>query len=94
MDTFHGGESRDLNDKAHGISCRYSDKTSKQTYNTFLNTEPTFIKQSAHTFVLFKAKVHLKVTPQYAVVFHTSPNKYCFQYFDFARTSAENFYTL
>ena len=24
-----GGESRDLNDRFHGISCRYSDKTSK-----------------------------------------------------------------
>ena len=45
----HGGESRDLNDKVHGISCRYSDKTSKQIYHTFLNTQPIFIKQSAHT---------------------------------------------
>ena len=46
---FHGRESRDLNDRVHGISCRYSDKTSKQTYHTFLNTQPIFIKQSAHT---------------------------------------------
>ena len=46
----HGGEeSRDLNDKAHGMSCRYSDKTSKQTYHTVLNTQPIFIKQSTHT---------------------------------------------
>ena len=28
-DVNHGGESRDLNDRVHGISCRYSDKTSK-----------------------------------------------------------------
>ena len=48
-DRFHGGESRDLNDKVHGISCRYSGRTSKQTYHTFLNTQPIFIKQSAHT---------------------------------------------
>ena len=26
----HGAESRDLNDRVHGILCRYSDKTSKQ----------------------------------------------------------------
>ena len=45
----HGGESRDLNNRVHGISCRYSDKTSKQIYHTFLNTQPIFIKQSAHT---------------------------------------------
>ena len=45
----HGGESRDLNDRVHGISCRYSDKTSEQTDHTFLNTQPIFIKQSAHT---------------------------------------------
>ena len=88
---YHGGESRDLNDRVHGISCRYSDKTSKQTYHTFLNTQPIFIKRSAHTSYLLEANVHLKVTPQYAVVFYTSPNKYCFQYFDFARTSAENY---
>ena len=44
----HGGESRDLNDRVHGISCRYSDKTGKQTYLTFLNTQPIFIKQSAN----------------------------------------------
>ena len=47
--TIHSGESRDLNDRPHGISCRYSDKTSKQTYHIFLNTKPNFIKQSAHT---------------------------------------------
>ena len=45
----HGGESRDLNDRVHGISYRYSDKTSKRIYHTFLNTQPIFIKQSAHT---------------------------------------------
>ena len=44
-----GGESRDLNDRVHGISCRYSDKTSKQTHHTFLNTQWIFIKQRAHT---------------------------------------------
>ena len=32
----HGGESCDLNDRVHGISCRYSNKTSKQIYHTFL----------------------------------------------------------
>ena len=46
---YNGGESCDLNDRVHGISCRYSDKTSKQTYHTFLNTQRIFIKQSAHT---------------------------------------------
>ena len=35
---FHGGEFCDLNDRVHGISCQYSDKTSKQTDHTFLNT--------------------------------------------------------
>ena len=34
----HGWESRDLNDRVRGISCRYSDKTSKQTYQIFLIT--------------------------------------------------------
>ena len=47
---IHGGESRDLNDRVHGISCRYSDKTSKQTYHTFLKGEsavgPTHISDS------------------------------------------------
>ena len=90
----HGGESRDLNDKVHRILCRYSDKTSKRTYHTFLNTQQIFKKQSAQTSYLFGANVHIKVTPQYAVVLHTSPNKYCFQYFNFARFSAENCYTL
>ena len=61
-----------------------------KTYHTFLNTQPIFIKRSAYTSYLFEASVHLKVTPQYAVVFYTSPNKYSFQYFDFARISAEN----
>ena len=32
---YHGGESRDLNDRVHGISCRYSDKTSKQNLSHF-----------------------------------------------------------
>ena len=45
----HGVEPGDLTDRVHGISCRYSDKTSKQTYHTFFNTRPIFIKQSAHT---------------------------------------------
>ena len=45
----HGGESRDLNDRVRRISCRYLNKTSKQIYHTFLNTQPIFIKQSAHT---------------------------------------------
>ena len=31
----HGGESRDLNDRVHGISCRYSDTTSKQNLSHF-----------------------------------------------------------
>ena len=32
---MHGWESRDVNDRVHGISCRYSDKTStcKQVYH-------------------------------------------------------------
>ena len=29
----HGGESHDLNDRVHGISCQYSDKTSKRTFH-------------------------------------------------------------
>ena len=75
---LHGGDSRDLNDRVHGISCRYSDKTSKRTYHTILNNQPIFIKQSTHTSLLFEANVHLKVTPHCAVVFLTNPNKYCF----------------
>ena len=31
----HGGESCGLNDRVHGISCRYSDKTSKQHLSYF-----------------------------------------------------------
>ena len=46
---YHGGESRDLNDRVHEISCRYSDKQVNKTYHIFLNTQPIFIKQSAHT---------------------------------------------
>ena len=34
MTILHGGESRDLNDRAHGISGRYSDKASKQLLYT------------------------------------------------------------
>ena len=47
--TIHCGESRDLNDRVHGISCRYLDKRSKQTYHIFLNTQPIFINQRAHS---------------------------------------------
>ena len=32
---IHGGESGGLNDRVHGISCRYSDKTSKQNLSQF-----------------------------------------------------------
>ena len=42
----HGGESRDVNDRVHGISCQYSDKTRKHAYHFFfLNTQPIFIKK-------------------------------------------------
>ena len=34
-DISQGGESRDLNDRVQGISCRYSDKTSKQNLSHF-----------------------------------------------------------
>ena len=91
---YHGGESRGLNDRVHGFRAGIRTKQVNKIYHTFLNTRPIFIKQSAHTSSLFEASVHLKVTPQYAVVFHTSPNKYCFPYFDFTRTSAENYYTM
>ena len=60
----HGGESQYWNGRVHGILCRYSDKTSKQTSHTFLHTQPIFIKQSAHTSLLFEANVRLQVTPQ------------------------------
>ena len=86
---FHGGESRDLNDRVHGISCRYSDKASKQTYHAFLFTQPIFTKQSIHTSLLFEANVHLKVTPQYAVVFHSISNKYCFRLFSVFRLCSD-----
>ena len=42
----HGGESGDLNDRVHGISCRYSDKQVNKTYHIFLNTQPIFIKKA------------------------------------------------
>ena len=32
----HGGESRDLNDRVHGISCRYSDKQVNKLITLFL----------------------------------------------------------
>ena len=31
----HGGESRDLNDGVHGISCGYSDRTNYQNLSHF-----------------------------------------------------------
>ena len=90
----NGGESSDLNDRGHGSSCCLRTNQVNKLIFSFLNTQPIFIKQSALTSVLFDANAHFKVTPQYAVVFRTSSNKYCFQYFDFALTSAGNYYKL
>ena len=35
MYVLHGGESCDLNDGVHRMSCRYSDKTSKENLSHF-----------------------------------------------------------
>ena len=45
----HGGESRDLNDRVHGILYGIRTKQVNKTYHNFLNTQPIFIKQSTHT---------------------------------------------
>ena len=36
--TVQGGESRGLNDRVHGVSCLYSDKTCKKINNISTNT--------------------------------------------------------
>ena len=47
----HGGESRDLNDRVHGISCRYSDNTNKQTLSYF-SLYPTDFHKTKRTYLL------------------------------------------
>ena len=89
----HGEESRDLNDRVHGISCWYSDNQVNKLFFFLIPNQFSLNKADISPDYL-KSIFHLKVTPQCAVVFHTSPNKYCFLYFDFARTSAENYYTV
>ena len=59
----HGGESRGMNDRVHGISCRFSDKTGKDIGYIFLNTLSIFMQLSAHTFALFVANTHLRIVP-------------------------------
>ena len=48
---YHGGESRDLNDRVHGISCRYSDNTNKQTQSYF-SLYPTDFHKTKRTYLL------------------------------------------
>ena len=38
VSNFQGGESRGFNDRVHGISCRYSDKTCKKIKYISTNT--------------------------------------------------------
>ena len=40
---FQGGESRGLNDRVHGISCQYSDKTFKKM---------NFISTNTHSIIM------------------------------------------
>ena len=42
--TNHGGESRGMNDRVHGISCRFSDKTGEDIGHIFLNTQSIFMQ--------------------------------------------------
>ena len=46
---LHGWESRGLNDRVHGFRAGIRTKQVNKIYHTFLNTQPIFIKQSAHT---------------------------------------------
>ena len=42
--SLHGGESRGMNDRVHGISCWFSDKTGKDIGHIFLNTQRIFLQ--------------------------------------------------
>ena len=85
-----GGESRGLNDRFHGISRRYSDKTCK-TINLSTNTYSIIMPLNAHTSSLFQATIYLSVLLQCIVVFRRSPNKIEILKTIFVRTSVENY---
>ena len=52
----HGGESRDLNDRVHGISCRYSDKNVNKLITLFLL--PNRFSSNKHTYLLLIRSKH------------------------------------
>ena len=94
LNQCHDGESHDLNYRVHGISCRYSNKTSKQNLSHFSLYPTNFHKTKRAYLLIIRSKCSSQNDSTVCSSFHTSPNNYCFQYFDFARTSAENYYTL
>ena len=57
-DQLHGEESRGMNDRVHGISCRFSDQTGKEIAHIFLNIKSIFMHKSAYTFALLRANAH------------------------------------
>ena len=67
----HGGESRDLNDRVHGISCRYY-KTSKQTYHNLLSTQHTFQKTKRTYHLIIRIK---RSSPRYSTICSGFPHK-------------------
>ena len=71
---LQGGESRGLNDRAHGISW-YSDKTCKKINYIYTYTYSIIMQKSVHTSSLFQATIHLSVFLQCIVIFRRSPSK-------------------
>ena len=77
----HGGESRGMNDRVHGISCRFSDQTGKEIAHIFLNIKSIFMQKSAYTFALFQANTHLRVVLLCAEVFSLKSKQIIFSAF-------------
>ena len=86
-----GGESRGLNDRVHGISCRYSDKTCKKINYISTNTYLIIMQLNAHTSSLFQVTIHLSVFLQCVVIFHRSLSKVEILKTIFVRTCVENY---
>ena len=85
------GESHALNDRVHGISCRYSDKTCKKINYISTNTYSIIMQENAHTSSLFKATIHLSIFLQCIVVFRRSPSKIEILKTILVRTCVENY---
>ena len=88
---YQDGESRGFNDRIHGISCRYSDKTCKKINYISINTSTIIMQQSSQTSSLFRATIHLNVFLQCIVVFARSPSKVEILKTIFVGTCVENY---